>query len=91
MIVLLLYLFLLGLSKEWKNPNALAALMALFLMLLGYFFIFIITPFDLAWHLATTLDRLLMQLWPSFIFVFFLSVRTPEYIKQKFSVARSRS
>jgi hypothetical protein len=81
-IVLLLYLLLLGLSKQWKNPNAIAALMTLFLMLLGYFFIFIITPFDLEWHLATTLDRLLMQLWPSFIFVFFLYVRTPEYMKQ---------
>jgi len=80
-IVLLLYLLLLGPGKEWKNPNAIAALMTLFLMLLGYFFIFIITPFDLKWHLATTLDRLLMQLWPSFIFVFFLSVRTPEYMK----------
>jgi len=84
-IVLLLYLLLLGPSKESKNPNAVAALMTLFLMLLGYFFIFIITPFDLKWHLATTLDRLLMQLWPSFIFVFFLSVRTPEYMKQNFT------
>jgi len=78
-------LLLLGPGKQWKNLNAIAALLTLFLKLLGYFFIFIITPFDLKWNLATTLDRLLMQLWPSFIFVFFLFARTPEYMKQEFT------
>jgi 4-amino-4-deoxy-L-arabinose transferase-like glycosyltransferase len=76
--ILALYLLLLGLSEERKNPNAIASLVTLCVMLTGYFFIFVISPFDLKWHLATTLSRLLIQLWPSFIFIFFLLVRTPE-------------
>jgi hypothetical protein len=48
------------------------------IMLLGYFFIYVITPQDLAWHLDTSLRRLLLQLWPSAVFTFFLFARTPE-------------
>jgi hypothetical protein len=76
--ILAVYLLLLGLSEERKNPNAISSLIALCLMLMGYFFIFVISPYDLKWHLATTLSRLLLQLWPSFVFIFFLLVRTPE-------------
>ena len=79
--VLCLYLLLFGFSREWKNPNAVAALVAVCLMLMGYFFIFVITPFRLTWHLDTTLDRLMIQLWPSLVFVFFFFVRTPEEMK----------
>jgi hypothetical protein len=36
------------------------------------------TPQDLAWQLRTSLDRLLLQLWPSAVFLYLLVVRTPE-------------
>jgi hypothetical protein len=39
------------------------------LMLCGYFAIYLITPFNLQWHLQTSLDRLLLQLWPMCVFV----------------------
>lgn len=39
---------------------------------LGYYFIYIITPNEIAWHINTSQDRLLLQLWPSVIFLFFL-------------------
>ncbi len=44
------------------------------LTLAGYFVIYVITPNELYWHLRFSLNRLLLQLWPSAIFVFFSSV-----------------
>lgn len=44
----------------------------------GYFAIFVITPYDLRWHLRYSLNRLFLQLWPSVLFVFFMLVRTPD-------------
>jgi hypothetical protein len=35
----------------------------------GYVSIYVITPLDLTWHLNTSLNRLYMHLWPSFIFL----------------------
>jgi hypothetical protein len=50
------------------------------IMLLGYFFIYLITPLDLGLHVGTSLHRLLLQLWPSFLFGYFLTVRSPEEV-----------
>jgi hypothetical protein len=38
-------------------------------MFVAYFFAYVITPMDLTWHLGTSLGRLYVQLWPSFIFL----------------------
>jgi len=48
------------------------------LVFAGLFLIFVISPYDLAWHLDSTLHRLLLQLWPVFLFTFFLIARPPE-------------
>jgi hypothetical protein len=50
----------------------------LVLMLVGYFFVYITTPLNLVHHLDTSLGRLLLQLWPSWLFVFFLATSTPK-------------
>jgi hypothetical protein len=50
---------------------------ALLLTLTGYFIIYLITPYDLYWHLRFSLNRLFLQLWPSAIFLFFLAVSLP--------------
>lgn len=34
-------------------------------MLAGYCLVYLLTPYDLNWHLRNSLDRLLLQLWPS--------------------------
>jgi hypothetical protein len=44
-------------------------LLALFMMVAVYFFIFIITPRDLEWHLATASVRLFLQLFPAAVYV----------------------
>jgi hypothetical protein len=50
-----------------------SSVVALVLTLAGYFAIYLITPYDLYWHLRFSLARLFMQLWPSAIFLFFLA------------------
>jgi hypothetical protein len=72
------YAMLLGLeSSQLKRPALTISCIALLLMFLGYFFVFVSTPYDLAWHLDTSLDRLFLQLWPSTIFVFLMIVTSP--------------
>jgi hypothetical protein len=51
-----------------------ASMAALALTLAGYFAIYLITPLDIYWHLRFSLDRLFLQVWPSAIFLVFLSI-----------------
>ncbi len=87
--MLLIYPVCLGKNTP---PSARAAVLtgtiALALMLCGYFFVYVITPYDICWHLKTSLSRLFIQLWPSFLFLFFLVMRTPE---QALSLPAKRS
>ena len=79
LIILPIYFFLLGKTKQHVNEESIktAVLIVLF-MLVGYFFIYLITPLNLAWHLKTSIWRLFLQLWPTIIFSFFLVAATPE-------------
>lgn len=47
------------------------------LMLAGFYTIYLITPWNLAWHLDTSLVRLLLQLWPAIILFWVLAVPDP--------------
>ena len=83
-IVLLLYAWLVGINPKIKStPITVFAMTSFILILIAYYCIYLITPFNLDWHLASSLDRLLLQLWPSVLFVFFLFVNTPEEIMIK--------
>jgi hypothetical protein len=53
---------------------------ALVLTATGYFAVYVITPYDLRWHLMWSLDRLFMQLWPSALFLVFVTIRAPESV-----------
>ena len=78
-ILLAVYLILLGVRIRDEDRSAVAwTLSTVGLMLLTYFSVYVATPHDLKWHLDTSLNRLLMQLWPSAVFVYFMIVRPPE-------------
>jgi hypothetical protein len=55
-----------------------AGFIALALMFVGYFFVYVLTPMDLIWHLGTSLERLLLQMWPTFLFLLFLVIGPAE-------------
>lgn len=49
-----------------------ASVFAILITLAGYFLVYVITPYDIYWHLRFSLNRLFLQLWPSVIFLCFL-------------------
>lgn len=48
--------------KEYFFP-----ILSLLVVFLGYFFIYVISPYDLQWHLETSADRLIHQLTPALL------------------------
>jgi hypothetical protein len=80
--LLIFYLLLLGI-KPPKNQKrtAWATMVTLGLMLTGYFLVYITTHHDLHWYLLHALGRLLLQLYPSFIFAFFLIAGSPKIVE----------
>jgi len=43
----------------------------------SFYVVYLLTPRELPWHLATSSDRLVMQIWPSILFGYFIFVRPP--------------
>jgi hypothetical protein len=77
--VLAVYLLLLGLDRDRvRGKGFLVSVATLLAMFVSYFMVYVTTSKPLEWHLGTSLDRVLVQLWPSFLFSFFLLVRVPE-------------
>lgn len=77
--VLVAYLLALGPSpSETQRRWLLAGAAGLLILLAGHFMVFVSMADELARLLRSSLDRLLLQLWPSALFLFFLAVRTPE-------------
>jgi len=55
-------------GSKLKDLGCRRALFTVILMTLGYALTFLVTPAEIQQHLNTALTRLLLQLWPSFIF-----------------------
>jgi hypothetical protein len=78
-LLLIFYILLSGISiKQKEKPGIIASWLSLVFMLVAYALTFVVTPFDIGWQLGTSLNRLLLQLWPSLIFVYFLAARPIE-------------
>jgi Dolichyl-phosphate-mannose-protein mannosyltransferase len=71
-LMLVFYLMIMKTVAIAGRASVRPSAIALGLTLAGYFFIYLITPYDIYWHLRFSLARLLVQLWPSAIFLFFL-------------------
>jgi hypothetical protein len=78
-LLLIAYLLIAGVRIDDRDRTGLVRTAAvLLLMTAGYFFVYVMTPLDLGYHLATSLNRLFLQLWPSVIFLFFMTAAAPE-------------
>lgn len=67
-----------GLGKDERfarQSGFRTSVVTLMVTLAGYFAVFVITPYDVHWHLRFSLVRLFLQLWPSVVFLSFLTVR----------------
>jgi hypothetical protein len=80
-IVLLVYLVLAREPKvEAGHPIALATLVLLAVQMLGYYAVYLITPYNLTWHLTTSVERVFLQVFPLAAFAILYFTRTPEAI-----------
>jgi 4-amino-4-deoxy-L-arabinose transferase-like glycosyltransferase len=78
-LLLLFYFLVLGSSVRKKEVAATSiAVLLPVSMMVGYFFAYIVSPYDLTWHLDSSLNRLLLQVWPLAIFAYFVIVRSPD-------------
>lgn len=76
-LLLAIYLVCVGVDGKEDRAGVQVLAWTLSLLLLGYCFFCVIAPFDINWQISTALDRLLLQLWPSVVFLGFLMSRSP--------------
>ncbi|RZK38566.1 MAG: hypothetical protein EOO61_07865 [Hymenobacter sp.] len=77
-ILLIVYALLFG-AHSGHAKSGIANALAIAITLLGYSFVYIVTPYDLTWHINTSIDRLLFQLFPSMLFSYFMAIASPTY------------
>ncbi|HZU26981.1 MAG TPA: hypothetical protein VFA04_15755 [Bryobacteraceae bacterium] len=53
-------------------------------MLAGYFAVYIVAPDDIGWLIGTTVNRLIVQVWPLLLLTLFMALRTPESLMPEF-------
>ncbi|QGJ71318.1 Hypothetical protein PBC10988_30220 [Planctomycetales bacterium 10988] len=79
--ILPLYAMIFGRTFDKQNRGkAVAILFVCCFMMAVYTFAYLISPHDLSWHVATSIQRLYLQLWPMLILAFFLYIKTPEEV-----------
>ncbi len=77
----LILLAILAVLLRWQIEEryqlaVLIATVSLVLVFLSYCLVYLITPYGLEWQVQSSFDRLLLQLWPSFLLVFFVQLRS---------------
>src|SRR5262249_52110270 len=72
------YVLLIGTRQNARKTENAICYLALALTLAGYLMIYLIAPFSLDFLFASSLNRLLTQLWPTILFLVFLKARTAE-------------
>jgi hypothetical protein len=73
------YFFFSGLDRSGRiKKRILSPAILLLLMMCGYFFVYVIYPGNPRDLLSTSLRRIVIQLWPTWVFLFFYCVQGPE-------------
>ena len=82
LLVLLFYLVCVGIEPDERDgPGLNTGLVTLGLMVIGFGLIYLTTPKPLEGHLSSSAGRLLLQIWPSTVFLAFLAACPPERSK----------
>lgn len=72
-----IYAILMGLSQHSKSLRRFP-LAVLGLLSAGYYLTYILSPYELSWHVGASITRLFVQLWPLAVFSYFVSLNSPE-------------
>lgn len=80
-IALLVYLVLARepMAKE-NRPMLFSAIVLIGVQMLGYYAVYVITPYDLTWHLTYSVERVFLQVFPLVAFAILNLTKTPETI-----------
>jgi hypothetical protein len=71
--VLLAVLVVSGFAIEvGMKRSVVAGVLALLVLCSSYFAIFLITPYEVDWHIDVALERLLTQVWPAGVLIYFM-------------------
>ena len=57
-----------------------AGITMLIIQALGYYAIYLITPYDLTWHLYYSIERIALQIFPLIAFLVLSASRSPEFV-----------
>jgi hypothetical protein len=77
--LLIVYFLISGVDRYSFVKKGIASHVLLMLLMLGgYFFSYFISPHNIEWHMGSSLRRLIVQLWPTWVFLFFYCVKGPE-------------
>ncbi len=81
LVILVVYYFLFR-APIARNirPAYIAGIVMLGIQAVGYYGIFLITPYDLAWHLSYSTTRLILQIFPLITFFILAATTTPEAV-----------
>ncbi len=79
--ILLVYFLLFRLPiQQDLRPAYVAGISIVAIQLLGDYGVYLITPYDLTWHLTYSVGRIFLQIYPLLLFLILCAVRTPESI-----------
>lgn len=77
-LFLALYGYLVRFKVEQSGRVSIATVvLALGLMLAGDFGVYVLFPNDVAWQVNTSIERILLQVWPAALLAFFLAANVP--------------
>jgi len=80
-------------EKRYRLPLWIATT-ALVLVFCSYCAVYLMTPYALAWQVQSSFDRLILQVWPGFLLVFFVFLRSvvdPSTVKTEKTAAARKS
>jgi hypothetical protein len=76
-LLLAVWALVLGIDRSRLRGAAAAfGLPVLTILIAGYYAAYLITPYDLEWHLRNSRDRLFLQVWPAAVFLAFAVLRS---------------
>jgi hypothetical protein len=85
------YVLVAGLSdRRLYRPAATIILLVLIGQVGGYYLAYLMSPFAVLQQASPSMDRLMMQLWPSAVFLLFLETRTLEETSEEPGTARTQ-
>ncbi|MBZ5608767.1 MAG: glycosyltransferase family 39 protein [Acidobacteriia bacterium] len=91
-LVLALYWYLVRFHVEERDRLPLAtAAVALGVMFLGDFAVYILLSNDVNWQVNTSVDRVFLQLWPAGLLAFFLAAKAPQLAAQPKVAEKSKA